>query len=65
MQSGFKDGRTLVAAMAAMFVLKDVIPVPLPNTPAKTQPTPSIVIPSHEQQDTDGLMVRLRVGPPL
>ena len=38
--------RTLVIAMAPMFWLNDVIPVPVPNIPASTQPTPSIAIPS-------------------
>ena len=42
--------QTLVTAIAATLLLYDVMPVPLPNTPAKTQPNPSIAMPSNNNK---------------
>ena len=38
--------RTLVIPIAPTFSLYDVVPVPVPQKPARTQPIPSTVIPA-------------------
>ena len=40
---------TLVMPIAPMFSLYEVVPVPVPHSPANTQPIPSIIIPEEQQ----------------